>query len=239
MPLEGTGLPDPMRNMPLTNLLRSFFVHLYTDFAWSYDLVAALVSLGLWQDWINTVLPFVRGRRILELAFGTGMLQRSLRAQGWDSVLGLDESRQMVQLARGRLERAHLSAQGLARGRTETLPYASGTVDTIVATFPSEFMFSLQTLNEIRRVLAREGRLVIVPAAWIIGKRLLERATARLFEITHQSPSMAHDEAARHFAALLNEAGFASSFQIVRVRASLVLVLSASNYPTDTPGRCP
>jgi hypothetical protein len=36
--------------------------------------------------------------------------------------------------------------------------------------------------------LAPGGRLVIIPFAWITGKRVIERAAAWLFQITAQSP---------------------------------------------------
>jgi ubiquinone/menaquinone biosynthesis C-methylase UbiE len=44
-----------------------------------------------------------------------------------------------------------------------------------VSTFPSEFIFEPQTLLDIWRVLLPEGRLVIIPMAWISGENPLER----------------------------------------------------------------
>jgi hypothetical protein len=67
------------------------------------------------------------------------------------------------------------------------LPYRSGAFETVVATFPTEYIFSSQTSAEIFRVLAPGGRLVIVLTAWITGKSLRERASALVFSLTGQS----------------------------------------------------
>jgi ubiquinone/menaquinone biosynthesis C-methylase UbiE len=218
----------PLAQRVAARFLQLFFHHFYGDLAWSYDMVAAVVSVGRWRDWINAALPFVHGPRILELAFGTGMLQESLRSRGEAHLVGLDPSRQMVRLTMRRLRRARLSSDGLTRGTAEALPYCSATFSSIVSTFPSEFVFSEETLKEMRRVLMPEGHLVVLPAAWITGGGLLERAAAGLFKITHQAPPDPYEAAARQFSARLEHAGFATRFETVEVRASLVLVLLAS-----------
>ncbi len=48
-------------------LLRFFFRLLYHEFAFTYDLVAAVVSFNRWKDWVMSVLPFLAGKRILEI----------------------------------------------------------------------------------------------------------------------------------------------------------------------------
>jgi SAM-dependent methyltransferase len=96
-----------------TRLLRWAFTRFYREFAWTYDLVAALVSRGLWRHWIEAVAPQLRGSRVLEIGCGTGYLQRALRRQGLDSY-GLDASPQMLRLAQGKMERAGLSGDWYA-----------------------------------------------------------------------------------------------------------------------------
>ena len=68
-------------------LLQPIFHLLYHQFAWTYDFVAAFVSLGRWQDWVDAVVPFMSGR-VLEIGFGPGHLQELLnrqifRCSGW------------------------------------------------------------------------------------------------------------------------------------------------------------
>ncbi len=61
----------------LQSLLRFFFSLLYHQFAWTYDLVSATVSLGHWQEWVRASLPYLHGRT-LEIGYGPGHLQTYL-----------------------------------------------------------------------------------------------------------------------------------------------------------------
>ena len=56
------------------SLLRPVYYLLYHHFAWTYDLVADIVSLGQWKDWVRTALPYLDGC-VLELGYGPGHLQ--------------------------------------------------------------------------------------------------------------------------------------------------------------------
>jgi ubiquinone/menaquinone biosynthesis C-methylase UbiE len=161
----------------IASLLRLVYRLLYHQFAWSYDLVAAVVSLGRWQDWVRAVLPRLRGR-VLELGYGPGHLQAAMHAAGLQPA-GLDESRAMAHQASRRIRKMGLLPR-LVRGYAQALPYPAGSFDTVVATFPSEYIFDLLTLGEVRRVLVTGGELLVLPVAWIEGRRWHERAAAWL-----------------------------------------------------------
>ena len=88
----------------MRNLLRFFFHLLYHPFAFTYDWVAAIVSVGRWKDWVLSVIPFIEGTRILELGHGPGHLQRVLLSRDLVAV-GLDESAAMGRLAQRNLRR--------------------------------------------------------------------------------------------------------------------------------------
>ncbi len=205
--------------------MRLFFHHLYHDLAGGYDVMAGVLSLGHWRDWIMAVLPFVGEGSVLELAFGTGMLQAALSAEHRPLVAGLDQSPQMARLARKRLVVTGGTAPHLARACAQNLPYTSGAFDTAVATFPSAFIVDPATLGEVHRVLRPGGRLVILPVAWLTGKGPMDRAAAWLFAATGQSPAHAADDAARHFTVPLESAGFSTAFWHVELSRSAVLVI--------------
>ncbi len=209
-------------------LLSLFFRLLYHPFAWTYDLVAALVSLGRWQGWVRCALPYLDGR-VLELGHGPGHLQVDLQKHAVNA-FGLDESRQMGRQAGRRLRRQDLDLR-LARGQAGSLPFKNNCFDSVVATFPSEYIYDIQTLRETRRVLVPGGRLVIIPAAWITGQDPLSRLAAWLFRVTGQAGAIeAVWAAARN---RLVQFGFVVHHDLVELPGSRVLVVIAENRNVD------
>lgn len=206
----------------ITGFLRVFFRLLYHSFAWSYDAVAWTVSLGRWTTWINSVIPFIRGRRVLELGHGPGHLQVDLARQGI-LAYGLDESRQMGRQAYYRVIK--VVQPKLTRGRAENLPFPEACFGTVVSTFPTEYILLPATLLEINRVLEPGGKLIILLASWFTGKSQLEKAAAFLFTITGQVPS-----AGDHFQNLLRPfqaAGYNSRLEWVDQNSSRLLLVVA------------
>ena len=150
-------------------LIRFAFWALYNPLAWTYDWVSRAVSLGHWRDWQRAALPELRGTRILELAFGTGDMLLDLSAMHYRAV-GLDLSPHMVRIAGQKLHRRGTPVP-LVRGRTERLPFADASFESVLSTFPSEFIVDPDTLREISRVLCPGGRAVIVAMAQLTFER--------------------------------------------------------------------
>jgi ubiquinone/menaquinone biosynthesis C-methylase UbiE len=208
---------------PLERPLRFFFRHLYHGMAWTYDLVSGAVSFGRWNDWIREAAPYMRGRRILELGHGPGHLQAHLSLfQEW-FVAGLDESAQMGRLAVRRVQRERGSKPRLVRALAQRLPCASAWFDTLVATFPTEYIFDPQTLGEARRVLRPGGRLVVLPVAWPRNALL-----ALLFRLTGQSPAEAVAIASRRLAQPFRDAGFVTEVSEIGVQSGILLIVTAT-----------
>lgn len=213
----------PLKRL-FARFMRAFFYLLYQPLAWSYDLVASLVSWGRWQDWILSVLPYLKGPHVLEIGHGPGHLQLALQKRGV-AALGLDASRQMGQQAQKRLHKNRFPAS-LARGYAQALPFQSGVADQIVATFPTEYIYAANTLAEIRRVLKPGGRLVVLPVAWITGKRLADRGTAALFRVTGQAPDW--DEA---WLEPFRKAGFQTRVEMLNQKSwSVAIILAEKPY---------
>jgi ubiquinone/menaquinone biosynthesis C-methylase UbiE len=168
-------------------LLRPVYYLLYHQLAWTYDFVAALVSAGHWNDWVRTALPRLHGR-VLEIGYGPGHLQLAMHERGLQH-FGLDESRQMARQAGRRLESAGIRP-GLVRGLAQALPFRAAAFDALVATFPSEYIFSLEALAEMVRLLAPGGELVIIGSAWPTGGHLWARLAALLLRLTGQGAPM-------------------------------------------------
>lgn len=198
--------------------MRFFFHLLYHPFAFTYDLVAWTVSFGRWQDWVFSVLPFIEGTRILELGHGPGHLQRLLLDRGLDPA-AIDESTQMGRLARRRLG----ARQKLTRGVTQALPYPNETFDSIVSTFPSEYIFDPRTLSEARRVLRNGGRLIVLPGALPRNKFL-----KWLYKVTGESPEAITDALIERFKQPFIQAGFQVQVHILELKSSQLGILVAA-----------
>ena len=142
-------------------------------------------------------------------------------------MVGLDELKQMGRLAKQRLVKAGRRKFNLARGRGEMLPFAPDAFDTVVSTFPTEYIFDTNTLLEIHRVLRGGGLLVILPAAWIVGQRFLERSAAWLFKITGQAPDVSQAVISQRIQPSFERAGFMTEFHTVETRSSVIMIVVA------------
>jgi ubiquinone/menaquinone biosynthesis C-methylase UbiE len=166
------------------SVVRWAFTRFYREFAWTYDAVAAAVSGGRWAEWGRTSLPELRGQ-VLEIGCGTGNLQRSLQQSTSHWAVGLDTSLYMLAITRRKLTRAALPIH-LTRGVAQALPFAPNSFDSIVATFPTDYILDSATLAEIWRVLRPNGRLVVVLAATFGRSGLYQQAIGLLYRITLQ-----------------------------------------------------
>ncbi len=168
-------------------LLRFGFRLLYNEMAWTYDAVSWIVSAGEWRAWQRSALKHLNassGSVILELAHGTANVQCELRTAGYESV-GLDLSKAMGRIARGKLRRAGFAPQ-LVQGDARHLPFSAGVFPAIVCTFPTSFIIDPQVIREMYRVLLPGGRLVLVASAAFTGHGLIKRVLDWLYGATGQ-----------------------------------------------------
>jgi len=201
----------------MRRFMRIFFHLLYHPFAFAYDLVAAVVSFGKWNDWVFSIIPFIEGTRILELGHGPGHLQRILLDRGMVAA-AMDESAPMGRLAKRRVGSSHRLTRGLA----QKIPFASESFDSVVSTFPSEYIFDTQTLSEAKRVLRNGGRLIVLPAA-MPKSRFLQW----LYKVTGESPAALDEILQNRFKAPLVKAGFTTEIEIVEVKSSTLIFVIA------------
>jgi ubiquinone/menaquinone biosynthesis C-methylase UbiE len=201
----------------MRRFMRIFFYLLYHPFAFAYDFVAAFVSFGQWKNWGRSILPFISGTHILELGHGPGHLQRFLL--DFNLILfGMDESTQMIRLAKKRIG----VNQKLTRGLAQFLPYQNESFDSIISTFPTEYIFDLKTLSEIKRCLRSSGRLIVLPAAFPSNKFL-----KWLYKVTGESPEALDESIKSKMKEAFVNAGFQTEVQILDVKSSRLLIVIA------------
>jgi len=222
-------------------LLRVFYYFLYHQFAFTYDLVAAIVSFGNWKDWVLEVVPFIKGTRTLEIGHGPGHLQRVLRSRGLVAV-AIDESAPMGRLAKRNLSKRDIGSLNntfqstthrsdhaqinLTRGLAQHLPFRNEAFDTIIATFPAEYISDPQTLSEVRRCLSDGGRFVVLPVA-MPKNRLL----SWLFRVTGQAQSDALQVIQQKLREPFVESGFDVGMHVLDRSSGTLIVIVAKKIP--------
>jgi ubiquinone/menaquinone biosynthesis C-methylase UbiE len=207
-------------------LIRFGFRLLYNELAWTYDAVSWLVSLGHWRAWQQAALPFVTGRRALEIGHGPGHMLAALRAQDVD-VVGLDLSAHMGRMARRRLGKD----APLVRGLVQQLPWRSAVFDTILSTFPTEYIVAPETVAALYRVLKANGRLVVVPEGHLTGNGFIYRLLDWLFDVTGQRSApfdFSEEELWAHFIRPFHEMGFTVTVHTIELTGSEVTVVVAT-----------
>lgn len=169
----------------LSPFIEKFFDLLYNQFAWGYDLVAWIVSIGNWNTWVKSITEELNGSQTLELGFGTGHLQKALLNEG-KQIFGLDRSIHMGKISRTRLRELKLSPN-LINGTVQNMPLPNNSIDQIVATFPSEYIADPVTIREVDRVLKPEGQVVILYAANFTKNKSIHQLITWLYTITGQA----------------------------------------------------
>jgi ubiquinone/menaquinone biosynthesis C-methylase UbiE len=196
---------------------------LYTHFAWAYDGVSWLVSLGRWDVWRRTALDFVIGGDVLEVGFGTGELLSEMAGRDI-GIIGLEASAAMHNITSDKL-----AARGLAvpraQGSAQKLPFADAAFDTILCTFPAGFATDPTAHLEFARVLRPGGRLVVVDVTLATYSPLF-----RLFFSLAFPPK---PEAAAQFARALDNAGLRISKHIIGQGAVRVAVTLGEKVPAN------
>jgi len=102
------------------------------------------------------------GERVLDVATGTGMVASALVRRYGVSVVGLDQSPQMLAGARARLASSPRLAEQvtLVQAQAEQLPFADGEFDHLTFTYLLRYVEDPRaTLRELARVVAPGGRI--------------------------------------------------------------------------------
>ena len=143
---------------------------LFAPLGQSYDRYARLLSFGQdprWRAFLVSRIP-TDARRILDVATGTGAVAIELaRAAPERSVVGVDQSPQMIGAGRARVRRAGLEARiELREGRAESLPAATGEFDALTFTYLLRYVDDpAATLHELARAVRPGGTVAMLEFA--------------------------------------------------------------------------
>lgn len=146
-------------------VVRTLFEMLYRSRT-LYWLASTIPFAGQWRRWQRLVLPRITGTEVLEVGCGIGTLLADMIEAGYQC-RAIDRSPQMVAAARAELRRRGLAAEGarVIQADVRRLPFDDGSFDTVVSTFPTEYILDPAAAREIARVLRPGGRFVVVLGA--------------------------------------------------------------------------
>ena len=125
----------------------------------TYDRYAAALSFGQdprWRRFLVSRVEVAPGDRVLDVATGTGAVARELIRRYGCTVVGLDQSPEMLAEARRRLG----DEVELVEGRAEELPFANASFDALTFTYLLRYVDDpAATLRELARVVRPGGTI--------------------------------------------------------------------------------
>jgi len=139
-----------------------------------YDQLSAALSFGQdprWRRALVDALAPQAGDRVLDVATGTGMVAAELLTRADCTVVGIDQSAEMLAAARARFARRDGDRVQLLEGAAEALPFGDETFDALAFTYLLRYVDDPPaTLRELARVVRPGGRIASlefgVPPAW-------------------------------------------------------------------------
>ena len=132
---------------------------IFTGIARSYDRVATVLSLGQDPRWRRRLVDAIAaspGDRVLDVATGTGMVADELVRRYGCTVVGLDQSADMLAIARTRRS----VFESLVEGRAEQLPFPDASFDHLTFTYLLRYVDDpAAVMRELARVVRPGGRV--------------------------------------------------------------------------------
>jgi demethylmenaquinone methyltransferase/2-methoxy-6-polyprenyl-1,4-benzoquinol methylase len=137
---------------------------LFAPLAGTYDRYAQLASFGQDPRWRRFLVSTVRATpesTVLDVATGTAAVAIELARRYGCSVVGVDQSAEMLAEGRRRIERAGLASRvRLVEARAESLPFEPASFDALTFTYLLRYVDDPgATLRELARVV-RPGGIV-------------------------------------------------------------------------------
>jgi demethylmenaquinone methyltransferase/2-methoxy-6-polyprenyl-1,4-benzoquinol methylase len=141
---------------------------LFSAIARRYDFLNHLLSLNIDKRWRRKLVDFAgaeENQSILDICTGTGDLAiRFAKANGQSKLWGVDQSQEMLRLARRKIHHRELSGRiKLLEANALKLPFQDNSFDIVSVAFGLRNIGRHQVaIREMARVLKKGGRLLIL-----------------------------------------------------------------------------
>ena len=137
---------------------------MFDSIAPGYDAFNHVTSLGIDRRWRRKALKHIEGPKVLDIACGTGDFAITIAEKKGFEVVGADISAGMLEIMRGKVEKAGLQDRVTAvEGDCAALDFPDGSFDSVTVAFGvRNFEDRPRCLAEILRVLRPGGRFVML-----------------------------------------------------------------------------
>jgi SAM-dependent methyltransferase len=158
----------------VTPLLRKWLFETLYKNRYLYRFASTVPFAGQWRVWQRLVLPHIHGHDVLELGCGLGDLLADMLEAGY-ACRAVEHSPQMVAAARDTLQKRNVGQKNwVLQGSAQHLPFSDASFDTVVSTFPSEYIYDPDTIAEVERVLRPGGRFIAIEGANLLPVGFLQ-----------------------------------------------------------------
>lgn len=158
----------------MTPVLRKWLFETLYKNRYLYRFASTVPFAGQWRVWQRQVIPRITGHDVLELGCGLGDLLLDMIEAGYNC-RAVEHSPQMVAAARDALQRRNVGEKNwVLQGSAQRLPFTASSFDTVVSTFPSEYIYDPATIAEVERVLRPDGRLIVIEGANLLPVGFLQ-----------------------------------------------------------------
>jgi demethylmenaquinone methyltransferase / 2-methoxy-6-polyprenyl-1,4-benzoquinol methylase len=142
-------------------------VELFAPLGPTYDRYARLLSFGQdprWRRFLVSRVPVGPQHTVLDVATGTAAVAIELARRTGCRVVGLDQSREMLETGRQRVDEAGLGDRiELVEGSADRLPFDEGSFDALTFTYLLRYVDDPETtMRELARVVRPGGTIAML-----------------------------------------------------------------------------
>ena len=158
-------MTQPVEQLLPSSSRKAHALEMFAKLPREYDEMGWLLSFGQDRRWRRAMVSQIKAtpsHRILDVATGTGLVASELIRRYGCSVVGLDQSEDMLRRASRRLaSEPHLSKRlELVTGEAERLPFADGEFDAVTVGYLLRYVDDpAVTIRELARVVKPGGTI--------------------------------------------------------------------------------
>ena len=166
----------------LTKIASDYTDKMNKEYNWmakGYD--TFMTIFPIWKKWIKKVIPHIQGKKILEVSFGSGYLMTQYASSNYE-LYGIDYNEKMLEITSNKVKKRNIKAE-LTQGNVEKLPFPDNTFDTVINTMAfTGYPDGDKAVSELKRVLKKEGKLLLVDFDYPKNRNRLGYMMVRLWE---------------------------------------------------------